>query len=220
MTLKEILIAGKITVSEGGGGGGGGSDLPAEYQRVEYIDGSAAGAVINTGIHPKESLAAVVKFMPLEQTGDVLFGTKGGGDSADWRVFNASGGAYFDCGNGNGGRINIGAKLPSNTLANVAFLNHSLYDLTTGKNWISKQSPVSFSELNYDIYLNGGSTTMTSKSKWYSFTLYDCGVAVRDFIPCYRKSDNVVGMYDTVTKGFFTSVGSGQFTAGPNVEGE
>lgn len=217
MNIKDLLIADALLGSHGGGGGG--SDLPAEYQRVEFIDGSAAGAVINTGVHPKESLAAVVKFMPLELTGDVLFGTKGSGnDSDDWRVFNASGTAYFDCGNGNGGRITAGGKLPANTLANVAFLNHSLYDLTTGKNWMAKQNPVSFNETNYDIYLNGGSTTMTSQSKWYSFALYDCGVAVRDFIPCYRKSDNVVGMYDTVTKGFFTSVGSGQFTAGPNVE--
>lgn len=217
MTLKDIIIAGKLTISEGGGGGGG-SDLPAEYQRVEYIDGSAAGAVINTGIHPKESLAAVVKVMPLELNGDALFGTKGSGDSEDWRVFNASGHSYFDCGNGNGGRIQATSKMPANAAVSVAFLNHCQYDLTTGKNWIAKQSAVSFSELNYDIFLNGASSSMTSKSKWYYFKLYDCGVAVRDFIPCYRKSDNVVGMYDTVTKGFFTSVGSGQFTAGPNVE--
>ena len=44
--------------------------------------------------------------------------------------------------------------------------------------------------------------------------IFKNGTKVRDFIPCYRKSDNVCGMYDLVTSSFYSSVGSGQFTAG------
>lgn len=43
------------------------------------------------------------------------------------------------------------------------------------------------------------------------------GSRLIDLIPCYRKSDNVVGMYDIVSGTFFTSAGSGIFTKGGNV---
>lgn len=38
-----------------------------------------------------------------------------------------------------------------------------------------------------------------------------------ELIPCYRKADNVVGLYDTISNNFLTNSGSGTFVAGPNV---
>lgn len=43
------------------------------------------------------------------------------------------------------------------------------------------------------------------------------GDLVRDFIPCYRKLDNVAGLYDMVNDEFYTNIGTGTFTLGPNV---
>lgn len=43
------------------------------------------------------------------------------------------------------------------------------------------------------------------------------GELVYNFVPCVRKSDSVIGMYDTVTETFFTNVGTGDFTKGENV---
>ena len=40
---------------------------------------------------------------------------------------------------------------------------------------------------------------------------------VKNVIPCRRKSDNVLGMYDTVTGTFYTNQGRGTFIAGPDV---
>lgn len=40
---------------------------------------------------------------------------------------------------------------------------------------------------------------------------------VADFIPCYRKSDSVIGLYDLVTGTFFTNAGSGTFTKGNDI---
>ena len=42
-------------------------------------------------------------------------------------------------------------------------------------------------------------------------------ILVRNFIPAKRNSDNVIGMYDTVSNRFFTNEGTGNFIAGPNV---
>lgn len=43
------------------------------------------------------------------------------------------------------------------------------------------------------------------------------GEEIVNLIPCYRKSDNEIGMYDTVTQTFYTNAGSGTFTKGQDV---
>ena len=43
------------------------------------------------------------------------------------------------------------------------------------------------------------------------------GKEIAHFIPCYRKSDNMAGMYDIVRQQFFVNPGSGSFTVGPDV---
>ena len=48
----------------------------------------------------------------------------------------------------------------------------------------------------------------------YRQQAYQNGVLVGDFIPAIRNSDNVVGMYDTVSGTFFTNAGTGTFVAG------
>lgn len=36
-------------------------------------------------------------------------------------------------------------------------------------------------------------------------------------VPCYRRADGVIGMYDTVSKTFFTNQGTGSFTKGEDI---
>ena len=40
---------------------------------------------------------------------------------------------------------------------------------------------------------------------------------VADLVPCYRKSDGVIGMYDLVRDKFFTNMGTGTFLKGENL---
>lgn len=51
---------------------------------------------------------------------------------------------------------------------------------------------------------------------WYC-KLYDANQIILDLVPCYRKSDSEPGMYDLVTKQFFTNAGTGEFLVGPDV---
>lgn len=51
----------------------------------------------------------------------------------------------------------------------------------------------------------------------YSATIKTSGVKTGEFIPCYRKADNVPGMYDIVRNIFFVNAGSGNFVVGPDV---
>lgn len=58
----------------------------------------------------------------------------------------------------------------------------------------------------------------TDVSFYDKFIMYgQNGKEIAHFIPCYRKSDNVAGMYDIVRKQFFVNQGSGSFTVGPDV---
>jgi hypothetical protein len=51
----------------------------------------------------------------------------------------------------------------------------------------------------------------------YYFKIYISGILSKEFIPCYRKSDNVVGMYDVINDAFYTNSGTGTFIKGPNI---
>ena len=48
-------------------------------------------------------------------------------------------------------------------------------------------------------------------AKYYASRWWEGDMLVRDFVPCYRKSDGKAGMYDTVTDTFFTNAGTGEF---------
>lgn len=48
---------------------------------------------------------------------------------------------------------------------------------------------------------DGGGTSF--KGRLYYLSITDNGILVRNFIPCYRNSDNEVGMYDTINGVFY-----------------
>ena len=51
----------------------------------------------------------------------------------------------------------------------------------------------------------------------YSLKIWSGDTIVRYFIPCYRISDNVIGLYDKVEGKFYTNAGTGTFTKGADV---
>lgn len=51
----------------------------------------------------------------------------------------------------------------------------------------------------------------------YYLKFYYQNDLIRDFIPCYHKVSGEIGMYDPVTKTFFTNQGTGSFMKGPEV---
>ncbi len=62
------------------------------------------------------------------------------------------------------------------------------------------------------------STSAPFMGKLYSFVMEDMrGEEIRHFVPCYRKADGIIGLYDIISKGFYTNIGSGSFTKGADV---
>lgn len=55
------------------------------------------------------------------------------------------------------------------------------------------------------------------KDRLYYFKMYEAWSLVRDFVPCYRKSDWVIGMYDLVNDTFYTNSWTWTFIKGGDV---
>lgn len=61
----------------------------------------------------------------------------------------------------------------------------------------------------------GFATSLSGKIKY--FIQERNGEQILNLIPCYRKSDDVIGMYDTVTQTFYINAGTGTFLKGADV---
>ena len=86
--------------------------------------------------------------------------------------------------------------------------------------WVSTYTNADITQLNSITFSNKAPTTGTYKigelynhstrTKYIkSFQISINGVVQRDFYACYRKSDKKYGMYDMITKTFYTNAGSG-----------
>lgn len=74
------------------------------------------------------------------------------------------------------------------------------------------------SNASVTTWLFGRNNTETGTKAQDGLRIYDANFYSKGhFIPCRRKSDSVLGMYDTVTGTFLTNADTGDFTAGPDV---
>lgn len=84
-------------------------------------------------------------------------------------------------------------------------------------NWT--YSPTSTNETTLKVFTRGDGNA-ASHIRVYSLTVEVEGELVGDFVPCYRKSDSVAGLYDLVTKTFFTNYADGtNFVVGEDIVG-
>ena len=151
-----------------------------------------------------------MKFRSIEATGSTIIGYSAGNDSTDYRFFNASSANYFDVWNK---RIN-GGTCSVNTDYTYELGNHYVKNLSTNSNVLTGTTVSSFTGTN-TINLNspGGSATPT-KVRWYYVKIYDGTSLIRNLYPCYRTSDNAVGMFDTVQQKFYGNKGTGAYAKG------
>ena len=63
-----------------------------------------------------------------------------------------------------------------------------------------------------------GNVRYKASMKLYKLDIYDGdGTQIFNGVPCYRKSDSVIGMYDVINKVFYTNQWSWTFTKWPDV---
>ena len=194
--------------------------LPSSYQQVEYLQ-SDGGQYITTSIEPAPSQVINIKFMSTNL------------NSVN-RVFCARNSSYAPTAFAIVSRTQYQAKNNSGasatSFANPKFTEYNVYDVT-----FNASTTLTVNGTDYSNALQYGDTIVTTGAYFtiyresptntqgligdiYKFTITQNGSKIIDLVPCYRKSDSVLGMYDKVTDTLFTNSGSGSFTAGANVQ--
>lgn len=197
--------------------------LPTEYQEVEYIATSGT-QYIDTGYVLKSNKFKVNLITQFTGANTSTF--------ASYVGFMKSSSAVtprFGIHNYTSGKFMYGADATLSTESTITKEKILLVfkgDGTTQS--LSVDGTVHSSATSYDMSGNTlsmylGARNVSSavnnalSARFYRFKLSVNGELVRDLIPCYRKSDSVVGMYDLVNGGFYTNKGSGSFTKGPDL---
>lgn len=192
-------------------------ELPNDYQEVEYIE-STGTQYIDTGI-TNEKLDIDCKIKPTNSdtaTYGFAFGyrTDSGVNHFLCPIKNAS--SYiFQYGNSTNG-VQVGSSYNNVytlfTNGNKITLNGTT--TTVNEYTFTKYGNIYLFALNQDGLLQ---TRPQNKTQIYYFRMYQNGKLVRNFIPCYRRIDGEIGMYDTINDVFYFNQGTGNFTKGADV---
>lgn len=183
-------------------------NIPVEYQEVEYLESSGT-QYINTNETFDKVSKVEIEFKPVE---DISSSTVRG-------VF-----GMYDL------QYGVQAFMRNNALSTrfastTVSSNFNISDwnnIVVGKDGIYYNGVKKANSTGQDTSSDSASKILIFKrtSGEFSavqirvFRLWKSDTLVRDFVPCYRKSDNVAGLYDKVNGVFYTNAGTGAFTVG------
>lgn len=192
--------------------------IPSDYQQLAYLR-STGTQYIDTGIKPtgNDRATMTAQFTSINTIGyDTAFGTRDSLSTNSF-LFGAAGenGGYFEIAYGNNPLVSPGTITSDTNMHN--------FTLDKGKGYVDNvlcndYTPQTF-DCSYNAYVfarnQGGAMQEGTGSniKVYGYRHYKNGVLTARLIPCKRKSDNVLGMYDLVSNTFLTNAGTGEFSA-------
>lgn len=181
-----------------------GGKLPKEYQQVEYLE-STGTQYIDTRVIPKINTKARVKFAPTMFTGHGYFGARHDPDRFCCTTFESA--TYFGVG------MSVSTWVENRTFITLG----TIYDCIFG-NGFANINGTNYNETVYSSFGEAGTFKLASyreeksSAKYYLCQMWENDNLIFYGIPCYRKSDNKPGMYDTVNKVFHTNQGTGEFS--------
>jgi len=190
-----------------------------KYQKVEYIQ-SSWYQYIRTSIIPTNTHWYYIKVSSQDTYDDlVYFWTANWSTSvpdARFVVWNANSQAYVSWNEKN--FVNIS----SNTIYEYEW--NYMNSRTLKYNWTIIKSNISTLNSQWNLWLSIFAWNydtrwilFMSKIKLYSLKISIWNSVSHDFVPVYRKSDNVIWLLDTINKVFYTNQWSWSFTKWPNV---
>lgn len=206
-----------------------GENLPSEYQEVEYIQSTATNPWTQTSswqyidtwfTHtPNTKVEIDYQFSWLE-TQQRMFGTETTNSSystfvtyINWSTQRARGTKNWTW---NWQTTGVAADTSRHTF----ILDKSTYKIYTNWTQIHSWSNAYTITKNWEFTLAIFATRNTDYSgyiehasaKLYGCKIWDNSVLVRNFVPCYRKVDGEIWLYDLVNWVFYTNQGTGTFT--------
>lgn len=198
--------------------------LPTEYQQVEYIQ-STGVEYLDTGVYGDESTSldmTLQRLTAIDQGAIRAFGSRTGiGNRGFFLSTLNNGKVYIDMGASTSGTQQTAQCMWTLDKVDIHIEDSGYSYGGTAYTWASDHHGQTFTTPDTLVIFNGkqaGSLSTGMAAKLYSIVLKKNGTNVFNGIPCYRKSDNEPGLYDTISSTFLTNLsGSGAFTVGGDV---
>lgn len=187
--------------------------LPSGYQRVEYIESQGAQRItLDYIVQENDEIYLQYEFIGF-MSNDNHFYHATNGNLGVWFDFNSRNLIFYRFGDSSS------FNSPLNTSQYIGFS-------------ILKKGSLQVNDNTYSISYNGmpnntlklfaslstqGNWLNFSKYKMFDFHISENGTKKLHLIPCYRKSDGEIGLYDIINGKFYTNLGTGEFLKGPDV---
>ena len=194
--------------------------LPDIYQQVEYI-GNTGTQYIDTEFTPDYTKNIEIKIVFEPTVSDsryCLLSNFAVADNLSLEVKENKGRVSSSIGNSDSTIGTVSTSTKNTYLFNYDVINKK-YTLTVNNQsvngnmnatGISGGSMLVFVDQSKRFYL------FRNSIKIYNLKISENGILIRNFIPCYRKSDNEIGLYDIVNNVFYTNQGTEEFLKGSN----
>lgn len=203
--------------------------LPSEYQQVEYIESSGTQYIntgyVNSSNYQPYKIDVDFKLESLLTT-SFVFGTARNTGNQYSLVYGYSltdKAWLFGRFGSSGSSIRFGTPDTNRHNIKYVFGKGLYFDGVLENSTVTQASTSTSSGKNIGLFARIRGTTPNSYAnmRMYNCKFYEAeDVLVRYFIPCYRKSDNVVGLYDLVNHVFYTNNGTGTFDKGKDLSSE
>lgn len=225
---EGVAIFGVVGTHSGGSGGSTEPDYRDLYQRVEYITSAEEDTypyIITDFIADNSCGLEVVASFPVLQD-RIPMGSRENSDATRFYCVYPMSASSVYYGFNTGSAVSCALKVNTVYRLQTNFLNSRLvcvYENNgTRKANVSLSATLTQQSAPVSIfgYHSASSNTVTSKIEYklYSARCSSGHEIVREYIPCYRKSDGVVGLYEKITGQFLTSEIEAVFTKGADIE--
>ena len=184
--------------------------LPSEYQEVEYIESTGTQYIL-TEIYPQFDWQFELKFSDFtigSTSNPPTFFSTEKNESGYYYALNQNTFNYTNVTDS----FNFGITNSSN-IDTISFDGTSIsYNGVAKKTFESNNHTSIYRLLLFRNRLDGNARY--ASFKLYSFKVFNGDNTLYDLIPCYRKSNNEIGLYDLINNVFYTNQGTGVFKKG------
>lgn len=190
--------------------------LPREYQEVEYIEGTS-NQYIDTGFKPNQDTRVEMELISTANNTNFIFGARTTSITNSFTFLNLNTAFrtdYYNVGNGlnrtRGKRYLVDKNKNVTTVTDVE---------TSSTATVTATYRTVTPDINAYLFSCHSSDAVLTNAymQLYWCKIYDNGTLVRNYIPCYRISDNKIGLYDLVNSEFYVNSGTSEFLKGENV---
>lgn len=161
-------------------------NIPSEYTQLEYIQ-TTGNEYINTGVYPTANTKVTADFQVIEKKYGFELHIFGAWDDNNRIRATISCNNTFDTSN-----VDATFSQTSNLFARTQVTS-------------LPKSPYNKNGNNQICIFSQGDTQYSGIIKLYNLKIYESDILIRNFIPCFRNSDNICGLYDIINNIFYTN---------------